>query len=69
MLDINFWFSTDRIAHAIQAAPAHLLTLASVSLTTGHFCNPSLENFRNLYQAAYSKHKAIGLTRICIHNN
>jgi len=50
-LDKNFWFSTERIVHAIQAAPPHMPALASVSLAKGQRHNPSLENWRNFYQA------------------
>jgi len=34
-LNKNFWFSTGRIVHAIQASPTHRPALASVSLTKG----------------------------------
>jgi hypothetical protein len=50
-LDKNFWFSTGQIVHAIQAAPAHKPTQASVSLTKGLRHNPPLENLRNFYHA------------------
>ncbi|HRW97760.1 MAG TPA: hypothetical protein P5104_09560, partial [Bacteroidales bacterium] len=53
-LDKNFWFSTGRIVCAIQAAPAHTLSLASVLLTNGLRCNPSFENWRNFYNAGPS---------------
>jgi hypothetical protein len=46
----NFLFSTGRINHAIQAAPALLLTPASVSLTAGQRFNPFLENIRNFHK-------------------
>jgi hypothetical protein len=59
-LDKNFWFSTGRIVHAIQAAPTHWPALASVSLTKGQRQNPSLENLRNFYQATDSKCLAVG---------
>jgi len=51
-LNKNFWFSTGRIVHAIQAAPTHRPALASVSLTKGQRHNPYLENWRNFYKAA-----------------
>jgi hypothetical protein len=59
-LDKNFLFSTGRIVHAIQAAPTHRPALASVSLTKGPRYNPSLENYRNFYQAADPKRPAAG---------
>jgi hypothetical protein len=51
-LNKNFLFSTGRIVHAIQAAPTHRPSLASVSLAKARRNNPSLENLRNFYQAA-----------------
>lgn len=46
----NFLFSTGQTNHAIQAAPALMPTLASVSLTKGHRFGLFLENLRNFYK-------------------
>jgi len=50
-LDKNSSFSTDRIPHAIQAAPPHNPKHASVLLTNTQSWNSSIENLRNFYQA------------------
>jgi len=50
----NFWFSTDWLCDATQAAPSHIPAHASVSLALFPGYEPSLENYRSFHNVGPS---------------